>query len=84
MSDPQKYRSKEEVEEYKKLDPIEGVKDTILKNGMATEEDLAAIDAAIKIKVEEAVKFAEESPFPEPAEAYKDVYVQADYPFLIE
>lgn len=84
MSDPQKYRSKEEVEEYKKLDPIEGVKDTILKNGMATEEDLAAIDAAIKIKVEEAVKFAEESPFPEPAEAYKDVYVQADYPFLME
>ena len=45
MSDPQKYRTKEEVEEYKKRDPIEMTKDRILTNGIATEEDLAAIDA---------------------------------------
>lgn len=84
MSDPQKYRSKEEVEEYKKLDPVEQVKDTILKNGIATEEDLAAIDTQIKIRVEESVKFAEESPWPNASDAYKDIYVQQDYPFIVD
>ncbi|MFT4031167.1 MAG: pyruvate dehydrogenase (acetyl-transferring) E1 component subunit alpha [Siphonobacter sp.] len=84
MSDPQKYRTKEEVEEYKRRDPIEWVRATILENGMATEEDLAAIEEKIKGQVAESVKFAEESPWPDPAEAYKDVYVQADYPFIQE
>jgi pyruvate dehydrogenase E1 component alpha subunit len=82
MSDPQKYRTKEEVEEYKKRDPIEMVKDTILTKGFATEEELAAIDARIKQQVDEAVKFAEESPWPDPAEAFTDNYLQADYPFI--
>lgn len=84
MSDPQKYRTKEEVEEYKKLDPIEQVKDTILTNGIATEEDLTAIDAKIKAQVEESVKFAEESPWPDVSENHKAIYVQEDYPFIME
>ena len=84
MSDPQKYRTKEEVEEYKKRDPIEMVKSTILTNGIATEEDLAAIDAKIKQRVDEAVKFSDESPWPDASEIFKDIYVQEDYPFIVD
>lgn len=84
MSDPQKYRTKEEVEEYKKRDPIEMIKDKILKNGIATEEELAAIDAKIKQQVEDAVKFSEESPWPDASEIFKDVYMQEDYPFIMD
>lgn len=84
MSDPQKYRSKDEVEQYKQRDPIENVKATILESGFATEEEIATIDAKIKKQVEESVKFAEESPYPPAEEAFKDVYMQADYPFLME
>ncbi len=84
MSDPQKYRSKDEVEQYKQRDPIEYVKSRIFEQNIATEEELAAIDQKIKGQVDEAVKFAEESPYPDAEEAYKDVYMQADYPFLKE
>jgi pyruvate dehydrogenase E1 component alpha subunit len=84
MSDPQKYRSKEEVEAYKDRDPIEQVKQRILDFGIATQADLDAIDAKIKVQVQESVDFAEVSPFPTADEAYKDVYVQEDYPFIVE
>ncbi|MCU0449616.1 MAG: pyruvate dehydrogenase (acetyl-transferring) E1 component subunit alpha [Bernardetiaceae bacterium] len=84
MSDPQKYRTKEEVESYKAQDPIEQVRQAILAKGLATEDDLAAIDAKIKAQVEESVKFAEESPWPDPSEIYRDVYVESDYPFIKE
>ncbi|GAB3324044.1 pyruvate dehydrogenase (acetyl-transferring) E1 component subunit alpha [Larkinella ripae] len=84
MSDPQKYRTKDELEQYKQRDPIENVRATILEQKLATEEDLAAIDQKIKGIVDESVKFAEESPFPSPDEAFKDVYMQKDYPFITE
>ncbi len=84
MSDPQKYRTKEEVAEWKMRDPIELIKDRILTNRIATQEELDAIDERVKKQVDEAVKFAEESPWPKPEEAFEDIYVQADYPFLRE
>ena len=84
MSDPQKYRTKEEVEQWKMRDPLEMVRYRILTNGVATEAELDEIDAKIKVIVDESVKFAEESPFPQPEEAFEDVYVDADYPFLRE
>ncbi|MEQ8243186.1 pyruvate dehydrogenase (acetyl-transferring) E1 component subunit alpha [Fulvivirga sp.] len=84
MSDPAKYRTKDEVEEYKKKDPIEQVRDVILKNKYASEKDLSAIEEKVKKEVAECVKFAEESSYPDPSEAFKDVYVQEDYPFLME
>lgn len=84
MSDPAKYRTKEELEEYKDRDPIEMVKAKILANGWAKEEDLKEIDAKIKAEVEESVKFAEESNYPDPSEAYRDVYVQEDYPYIMD
>ncbi len=82
MSDPAKYRTKEELEEYKQQDPIEQVKRTILKNKWAKEEDLKEIDTQIKERVMESVKFAEESPWPDASEAYTDNYVESDYPFV--
>ena len=84
MSDPAKYRTKEELEAYKKRDPIEQVKDVILNKKFATEKDLESIDEKIKKKIDEAVKFAEESPFPDPSEYNHNVYYQKDYPFIEE
>ena len=84
MSDPQKYRSKEEVEEYKHRDPIEQIRAVILDNNLATAEDLEAIDKKVKEIVAESVQFAEESDFPDAKEAYTDVYVESDYPFIMD
>ena len=81
MSDPAKYRTKEELEEYKMQDPIEQVRAVILADKIATEAQLADIDKKIKERVLEAVKFAEESPFPGIEEIYTDIYDQTDYPF---
>jgi len=82
MSDAQKYRTKEEVEEYKKIDPITQIKDIILKKKYATQSDLDAIDKDVKERVLECEKFAEESPYPEKSLMYDAVYEQEDYPFI--
>lgn len=84
MSDPAKYRSKEEVEKYKAQDPIEQVKITILAKKMAKETELEALDTKINQEIDECVTFAENSPYPELSELYADNYVQADYPFIID
>lgn len=84
MSDPQKYRTREEVEEWRLQDPIELVKKTMIDNKIATEDELAAIDEKIKAEVEESVRFAEESPYPDPSEAFKDVYAEPNYPFIMD
>jgi pyruvate dehydrogenase E1 component alpha subunit len=83
MSDPAKYRSKEEMEEYKLKDPVE----TIIKNLTdlgVTEEEIDAIKERVKTEVEESVTFAEESPLPNDDEIYKDIYAQQDYPFITD
>ncbi len=82
MSDPQKYRTKEEVEAYKQQDPIEDVRARLLANKWATEAELEALDAAIKQQVEASVKFAEDSPLPKAKELWEDVYKTPDYPFI--
>ncbi|PZX59789.1 pyruvate dehydrogenase E1 component alpha subunit [Algoriphagus ratkowskyi] len=84
MSDPQKYRTKEEVEEYKQRDPMEQVLATIKENNILSEEEIEEIVKGVKQKVTEAVKFAEESPWPDGQDAFKDVYIQEDYPFVME
>jgi pyruvate dehydrogenase E1 component alpha subunit len=84
MSDPQKYRTKEEVEEYKQRDPIEQVLGTIRDHQILSEEEIDAINKKVKKQVEDSVKFAEESPWPDGMDAFKDVYVQEDYPFVME
>ena len=82
MSDAQHYRTKEEVEDYRKIDPITQVKDIILEKKYATQEALDLIDKDIKARVAECEKFAEESPFPEKQVMYDAVYEQNDYPFI--
>jgi Pyruvate/2-oxoglutarate dehydrogenase complex, dehydrogenase (E1) component, eukaryotic type, alpha subunit len=84
MSDPQKYRTKDEVEEYKQRDPIEQVRKSILDKKIATEKDLEVIDQKVNAQVEESVKFAEESNYPDPAEALRDIYAEPDYPFIMD
>ena len=82
MSDPQKYRTKEEVEEYKQRDPISQVTNTILTKKFATKEDLEVINKRVADTVAAAVKFAEESPIPDDDEVYKDIYIDKNYPFI--
>lgn len=84
MSDPAKYRTKDEVEQYKAIDPLAAVKNHILQQGFADEAYFAQVEARVKAEVEDAVQFAEKSPYPEDSELYNDVYVQNDYPFLME
>jgi pyruvate dehydrogenase E1 component alpha subunit len=84
MSDPQKYRTKDEVEDYKEKDPIFQVLKTIKNNKLVSEGDIKKIQDEVKVIVEESVTFAEESPELEPHELYEDVYTQTDYPFIKE
>ena len=84
MSDPAKYRTKEELEEYKGRDPLLSTKHAILENKYADDAWFAAVEAEVKQVVEASVKFAEESPYPSVDELYKDIYVQEDYPFVMD
>lgn len=82
MSDPAKYRTKEELEEYKTLDPIESALQVIKKNKYATDSELKAIQDKVKAQVQESIEFSEQSAYPDASELYTDVYVQEDYPFI--
>lgn len=82
MSDAQHYRTKDEVEEYRKIDPITQVLDVIKAEGYATEAEIEQIDERVKNLVQECEKFAEESPFPSKNIMYDVVYQQENYPFL--
>jgi len=83
MSDPAKYRTKEELENYKKMDPIERVRETILAKKWMSEKELDALEANIEDEVNKSVEFAENSPYPPVDELYEDVYVD-DYPYLMD
>ncbi len=84
ISDPQKYRTKEEVEEYRGKDPISSVLGTIKENNFATDEEIKAIDDRINKLVEDSVTFAEESAWPDESEVYGDVYNDQNYPFITD
>lgn len=82
MSDAQKYRTKAEVEEYKKIDPITQVLEVIKKKKYATDQEIAEWNKKVREEVAACEKFAEESPFPDKQLLYDVVYEQKDYPFL--
>ncbi len=84
ISDPQKYRTKDEVDEYKTKDPLGMVLHTIQTNNFATPEQIKAIDDKINAIVDQSVQFAESSPYPDESEVLKDVYVDANYPFITD
>ena len=76
MSDPAKYRTKEEVEMYKEeRDPIESLKGRLMRAGIVSETDLDVIDKEIKVIVNDAAEFAKESPEPDVSELWTDVLV---------
>ena len=83
MSDAQKYRTKDEVAEYQKIDPITKLLDMIKKNKWATDKEIQAIQDQVKATVKEAVDFAESSPFPSNDSLYQNVYAE-EYPFIKE
>ncbi len=82
MSDAEPYRTKEEVALKKEEDPIVLVKNRILENKWATEEELEAIEEKSKMFVEECEAFAEESPYPSAEKVYEYVCSEPNYPFL--
>ncbi len=82
VSDPAKYRTKDELEEYKGMDPVKTTEKKIVDQQIATAEEIKAIKDKIKAEIDEAIKFAESSPFPDPADLFDNNYVQEDYPFL--
>jgi pyruvate dehydrogenase E1 component alpha subunit len=75
MSDPAKYRSKEEVDKMRtEHDPIEQVRSRVLKKGFASEDILKRVDGEVRAVVNEAAEFATNDAEPDPAELYSDVY----------
>jgi pyruvate dehydrogenase E1 component alpha subunit len=78
MSDPAKYRTREEVDEVRKTrDPIEHLDEILAKAGFADEAAIKAIDAEVKRVVADAAEFARTAPEPDPSELYTDVYLEA-------
>jgi pyruvate dehydrogenase E1 component alpha subunit len=78
MADPEEYRTKEQVAEWRRRDPIETFGDRLVAEGVITAEERTALDAAAVATVDAAVQFAEDSPFPTPESLYDDVYVLGD------
>ena len=82
MSDAQKYRTKSEVEEYKKIDPISQVKKIIVDKKYLNTNEISSIEERVKSQILECEKFAEESPYPDISVIYDAVYEEPNYPFL--
>ena len=82
MSDGQSYRTKQEIEKYKKQDSIDYVLKKIMDNNYVTKKQIEQIEENINKIVKEAVEFAENSKFPERKDLFNDVYSQENYPFL--
>lgn len=74
MSDPGNYRTRAEIEKYQERDPIKIFTIELKENGFLTDKDIADVEARVKEEVERSVKFAEESPEPDPSELYTNVY----------
>ena len=84
MSDPQKYRTKEEVKEYQEKDPIEHCLKIIKENSYLKEKEIKEIQDWVANEVKEAIEFAEQAEYPKPEELYNDIYKTEDYPYIIE
>lgn len=82
VSDPAHYRTKEELEHYRTLDPIGMIEHKIKEQKILSEKVIKSIQDKITSEIEDSVAFAESSPWPEPEELYNDNYVEPDYPFV--
>jgi len=74
MSDPGNYRTRAEIEKYQERDPIKLFADKLKEHNVITDADIAGMEKEIKEEVEHAVRFADESPLPDPSELYTNVY----------
>jgi pyruvate dehydrogenase E1 component alpha subunit len=74
MSDPDTYRGKDEIKEWQTRDAILGLGDYMKQQKMLDDQEIQKIDEEVTAQVEESVKFAEESPEPDPKDLYRDVY----------
>ena len=84
VSDPGKYRTKDELNSYKDRDPISETEQKMLSDKIATQKEIDAIKEKITAEIADAVDFAEKSDFPLGSELYDDNYVQKDYPFIMD
>lgn len=84
VSDPAKYRTKSELQDYKDQDPIGIIENKILKDKIATQSEIDKIKDAIEDEINDAVAFADESDYPLGSELYDDNYTQVDYPYIID
>jgi pyruvate dehydrogenase E1 component subunit alpha len=75
MADPEEYRTKEQVAEWRKRDPIATFADRLVEEGVIDEDERERMDAEAVARVDEAVAFADQSPFPAPESLYDNVYV---------
>jgi len=74
MSDPGNYRTRAEIEKYQERDPIKIFTATLKEQNILSDKDISDIEAEVKEQIERAVRFAEESPEPDPNELYTNVY----------
>ena len=80
MSDPQKYRTKEELSEYQKIDPVEKMKSYLLENNLMKSSDITELEKQVDDAVLDAIAFADESPFPDNEALFEDMF--AGQPFF--
>ncbi|MGI8439436.1 MAG: pyruvate dehydrogenase (acetyl-transferring) E1 component subunit alpha [Thermoleophilaceae bacterium] len=78
MADPEEYRSKEEVEEWRRRDPVEAFKGRLASADVLSEDDAESIDSEVMGVIDEAVSFADQSPFPGLDTLYENLYVMGD------
>jgi pyruvate dehydrogenase E1 component alpha subunit len=79
MSDPGKYRTKEEVEQMMQFDPLHLFAKRLMEQERVTEPELSAMDKEVLEQIEECVRYTEQSPYPSPESLYEDVYVRSPY-----
>lgn len=84
VSDPAKYRSKDELNDYKAKDPLLLLEDKIISEKIATKKAIEDIKAMIEDEMADAIKFADESPYPDASALFEDNYLQEDYPFITD
>lgn len=81
MSDPQQYRSKQELEDYQKIDPIQRLKSYILEHKVLSEDQIKEIDDKVEQEILDAIEFADNSDFPKEEELYEDMF-EEDNPYF--
>lgn len=83
-SDAGLYRTKEELDAYRLIDPIRAAERRILEEKIASQAEIDAIHERIAAEIEEAVQFALASPLPDPSELWTDNYAEPNYPFIMD